>query len=152
MGGASLCVSGMEAPGGYHLVGRTVPVWRTPPPAQPPPADPPWLLRLFDVLRFHPVSPTDLLDLRADVAAGRREPPARPVKLRLADLLPTGGPAAAAFTERRRAAFAEERDRWALAEPTGTRSARAHKAPPGSRPSDSVATLPRSRPTAGGGA
>jgi hypothetical protein len=38
-----------------------------------------------------------------------------PVTLTLADLLPTPGPGAAEFTARRRAAFAAERDRWALA-------------------------------------
>ena len=108
IGGAYLCVYGMEGPGGYQLVGRTVPVWR-------PRTDPPWLLRLFDLLRFHPVSPAELLDLRADIAAGRRDLVTTPVTLTLADLLPTPGPGAAEFTARRRAAFAAERDRWALA-------------------------------------
>src|SRR4030095_7769450 len=66
IGGAYLCVYGMEGPGGYQLVGRTVPVWRLG-------GGPPWLLRHFDLLRFPPVSPAQLLDLRADIAAGRRE-------------------------------------------------------------------------------
>src|SRR5262249_53780135 len=52
IGGAYLCVYGMEGPGGYQLVGRTVPVWRirTDPPWRIR-TDPPWLLRLFDLLR-----------------------------------------------------------------------------------------------------
>jgi urea carboxylase len=108
IGGAYLCVYGVEGPGGYQLVGRTVPVWRVG-------ADPPWLLRPFDLLRFHPVSPDELLDLRADVTAGRRDLDSRPVTLRLADLLATPSPGAAEFTARRRAAFADERDRWAIA-------------------------------------
>ena len=108
IGGAYLCVYGMEGPGGYQLVGRTVPVWRLA-------ADPPWLLRQFDLLRFHPVSPAELLDLRADLAAGRRDLATRPVTLTLADLLPPAGPDTARFLARRRAAFAEERERWALA-------------------------------------
>jgi urea carboxylase len=107
IGGAYLCVYGMEGPGGYQLFGRTVPVWRTG-------ADPPWLLRLFDLLRFRPVSPEELLDLRADIAAGRRGLQTRPATLRLADLLPPADEEAAAFTAQRRAAFAAERDRWAL--------------------------------------
>ena len=98
----------MEGPGGYQLVGRTVPVWRTD-------AEPPWLLRHFDLLRFHPVSPAELLDLRADIAAGRRALATRPRTLRLADLLPAASPEAEDFMKRRRAAFAAERDRWALA-------------------------------------
>jgi urea carboxylase len=98
----------MEGPGGYQLVGRTVPVWRLG-------TGTPWLLRQFDLLRFHPVSPAELLDLRADVTTGRRDLDTRPVTLRLADLLPPPSPGAAEFTARRRAAFADERDRWAIA-------------------------------------
>jgi urea carboxylase len=108
IGGAYLCVYGMEGPGGYQLVGRTVPVWRLG-------ADPPWLLRPFDLLRFHPVSSAALLELRADLAAGRRELATRPVTLTLADLTRPASPDAEAFTARRRAAFAAERGRWALA-------------------------------------
>jgi urea carboxylase len=111
IGGAYLCVYGMEGPGGYQLFGRTVPVWRLA-------ADPPWLLRLFDLLRFEPVTPRELLTLREEVAAGRRELATRPTTLRLADLLPgrgAGDPATLEFTARRQEAFAAERERWSLA-------------------------------------
>jgi urea carboxylase len=105
IGGAYLCVYGMEGPGGYQLVGRTVPVWRLG-------SDPPWLLRHFDLLRFRPVSPEELLSLRADLSAGRRDLDTRPTTLRLTDLLPPATSAAQEFTERRRVAFGQERDRW----------------------------------------
>jgi urea carboxylase len=108
IGGAYLCVYGMEGPGGYQLVGRTVPVWRLG-------SEPPWLLRHFDLLRFRPVSPDELLALRADLSAGRLDLGTRPTTLRLADLLPPAGEAAKEFTARRQAAFAQERDRWATA-------------------------------------
>ena len=49
IGGAFLCVYGMEGPGGYQLVGRTVPIWHDG-------DDPPWRLRHFDELRFEPVA------------------------------------------------------------------------------------------------
>ncbi|RZU53597.1 urea carboxylase [Krasilnikovia cinnamomea] len=107
IGGVYLCVYGMEGPGGYQLVGRTVPVWRY----DPDSTDPPWLLRQFDVLRFTPVTPQRLVELRADIASGRSTLETRPVTLRLADLLDTAD--AAAFTARRAEAFAAERDRWA---------------------------------------
>jgi urea carboxylase len=148
IGGAYLCVYGMEGPGGYQLVGRTVPVWRKPPPdparaaanpgtgagagsgagagaaagadaaagASAAARQEPWLLRLFDLLRFEPVGHEELLRLRAGVADGTFEPAMRPTALRLGSLpgpdapLP---PPAAAFTERRATAFAEERRRWA---------------------------------------
>ncbi len=64
IGGVYLCVYGMEGPGGYQLVGRTVPVWRHVPGS----TEPPWLLRQFDRLRFRPVSAAELADLRAGSA------------------------------------------------------------------------------------
>jgi urea carboxylase len=52
IGGAYLCVYGMEGPGGYQLVGRTTQIWRR----RRPFADgSPWLLRCFDRIRWHPV-------------------------------------------------------------------------------------------------
>jgi urea carboxylase len=113
IGGVYLCVYGMEGPGGYQLVGRTVPVWRDP--ASTPPGETPWLLRHFDLLRFQPVSPAELRERRADIAAGRAALHTTPATLRLADLT-AEAPDATGFTDRRQAAFAAERDRWALAE------------------------------------
>jgi urea carboxylase len=95
----------MEGPGGYQLVGRTVPVWRLD-------SDPPWLLRHFDLLRFRPVSPEELLSLRSDLSAGLCDLETRPTTLRLADLLPPATPEAQEFTQRRLVAFTQERDRW----------------------------------------
>ena len=55
IGGAYLCVYGMEGPGGYQFVGRTAAD------VEPLPADArisrdgkPWLLRFFDQIRFYP--------------------------------------------------------------------------------------------------
>ncbi|HVU74211.1 MAG TPA: 5-oxoprolinase/urea amidolyase family protein [Mycobacteriales bacterium] len=107
IGGIYLCIYGMEGPGGYQLVGRTVPVWRY----DPEGVGPPWLLRPFDRLRFVPVTPEELLDLRADVLAGRRDLDTNPATLTLADF-GTGG---ADFTARRQRAFADERARWEAA-------------------------------------
>ncbi len=56
IGGAYLCVYGMEGPGGYQFVGRTCQMWNT---YQGHPgfrARQPWLLRFFDQIRFYPVS------------------------------------------------------------------------------------------------
>jgi urea carboxylase len=63
IGGAYLCVYGMEGPGGYQLVGRTVQMWnrwrRT------DCFEKPWLLRFFDQIRFFPVSGEELVEARA---------------------------------------------------------------------------------------
>ena len=119
IGGAYLCVYGMEGPGGYQLVGRTVPVWRKPAPdSDRGTAAEPWLLRTFDLLRFEPVGHDELMELRAGVANGSLELSMRPTTLDLGALpgpespLP---PETVEFTARREAAFAAERARWSEA-------------------------------------
>jgi urea carboxylase len=73
IGGAYLCIYGMEGPGGYQFVGRTTQVWnhRHPEPAPGFDAEHPWLLRHFDRISWYPVTSEELTDLRADTAAGR---------------------------------------------------------------------------------
>ncbi|HEX3826036.1 MAG TPA: 5-oxoprolinase/urea amidolyase family protein [Sporichthyaceae bacterium] len=112
IGGIYLCVYGMEGPGGYQLVGRTVPVWRH----LPGSTQPPWLLRPFDRLRFTPVDAADLLELRAAIETGRADLSIRPARFALAEveeLETTHAAEIAALRARRRAAFDAERDRWA---------------------------------------
>jgi urea carboxylase len=116
IGGAYLCVYGMEGPGGYQLIGRTVQMWnrwrRTADFAEP------WLLRPFDQLRFHPVSVAELLEIRADLPAGRAQVAVEPATFRLADhraMLRSEERSIAGFRARRRAAFLAERARWAEA-------------------------------------
>jgi urea carboxylase len=110
IGGIYLCVYGMEGPGGYQLLGRTVPVWRY----DGSEDQAPWLLRMFDKLRFKPVSAEELAQARADIAAGTLQLETRPATLRLSDLQNAGlDPETVAFTAQRRDAFAQERARWA---------------------------------------
>ena len=73
IGGAYLCIYGMEGPGGYQFVGRTTQVWnhRHPEKSGPFEDGTPWLLRFFDRISWYPVEPDELMDLRSDVAAGR---------------------------------------------------------------------------------
>ncbi|MEA3055569.1 MAG: urea carboxylase [Actinomycetota bacterium] len=108
IGGAYLCVYGMEGPGGYQFVGRTVPVWRTG-------AEVPWLLRQFDQLRFHPVDPGELLDLRQDVRAGTHELKIEPATFDLAEhqrFLSVHASAIDEFRGVQQDAFNAERSRW----------------------------------------
>lgn len=111
IGGVYLCVYGMEGPGGYQLVGRTVPVWRTGIDRD----ESPWLLRHFDRLRFRPVSTEELEDLRADVRSGRIDLEATPSRFSLAEVEAITSEHAteiAALTTARRTAFDEEVARW----------------------------------------
>jgi len=73
IGGAYLCIYGMEGPSGYQFVGRTTQVWNHRHPAKSGPFEEgtPWLLRFFDRISWYPVEPDELMDLRADTAAGR---------------------------------------------------------------------------------
>ena len=70
IGGAYLCIYGMEGPGGYQFVGRTVQVWNRFRRAGLF-ADQPWSLRFFDQIEWYPVGADELLDLRAQIDAGR---------------------------------------------------------------------------------
>lgn len=108
IGGAYLCVYGMEGPGGYQFVGRTVQVWRSA-------NRPPWHLRFFDRIIWYPVTAEELLDLRADMAAGRFEPTIEEGSFTLADhraFFEREAQSIAAFRERQAAALAAERAAW----------------------------------------
>ncbi|OZF38446.1 urea amidolyase [Rhodococcus sp. 14-2483-1-1] len=73
IGGAYLCIYGMEGPGGYQFVGRTTQVWNHSAAYSGGPFEEgtPWLLRFFDRISWYSVEPEELMDLRADLAAGR---------------------------------------------------------------------------------
>ncbi|SDO84088.1 biotin-dependent carboxylase uncharacterized domain-containing protein [Nakamurella panacisegetis] len=114
IGGIYLCVYGMEGPGGYQLVGRTVPVWRLL--TDDPERDPqPWLLRQFDRLRFTPVTTEELEDTRADILAGRSDLRTRAAQFSLSEVAGIEAQHAAeiaATRATRQAAFQAERARW----------------------------------------
>jgi len=118
IGGAYLCVYGMEGPGGYQFVGRTVQVWKTwgdwqhPAPAG---GSKPWLLRFFDRIRFYPVSSAELLRLREDPAgegSGIRVEPSVFDWRSYQRFLTEQASAITDFRTRQRAAFDAERARW----------------------------------------
>lgn len=113
IGGAYLCIYGMEGPGGYQLVGRTVQVWNGEQRGQH--FDRPWLLRTFDQLRWFPVGAEELLEMRARQAEGALALRIENVTFRLADEQRALAPAAAdiaRFQERQQAAFSAERAAW----------------------------------------
>ncbi|MFK7966053.1 MAG: urea carboxylase [Burkholderiaceae bacterium] len=68
IGGSYLCVYGMEGPGGYQFVGRTLQMWnrfhRTGEFTKP------WLLRFFDQIRFYEVSADELTEIREQFPHG----------------------------------------------------------------------------------
>lgn len=114
IGGAYLCVYGMEGPGGYQFVGRTLQMWNR----YREVADfagKPWLLRFFDQLRFYPVSAEELLQIRRDFPLGRYPLRIEHSTLRLAEyqqFLRREAHSIGAFREHQQQAFNAERDRW----------------------------------------
>ena len=118
IGGAYLCVYGMEGPGGYQFVGRTLQMWNTFHSTAEFPRGTPWLLRFFDELRFHPVSAQELLEIRDAFPRGRYSLRIEPKQFRLRDyhaFLNSIKADADRFKNRQQAAFEAERERWAAA-------------------------------------
>ncbi|MET7848136.1 5-oxoprolinase/urea amidolyase family protein [Streptomyces avermitilis] len=118
IGGAYLCVYGMEGPGGYQFVGRTTQVWSGWQQRGAFEPGSPWLLRFFDRIKWYAVGPDELLDLRADIASGRFVPRIEEGEFSLAGyeaFLAANADSIAAFRTRQGAAFAAERDAWEAA-------------------------------------
>ena len=116
IGGSYLCVYGMEGPGGYQFVGRTLQMWnrfkRT------PDFERPYLLRFFDQIRFYPVSEQELTELREAFPRGGFRLQVEETRFSLAEyqaFLQTNAESIAAFKARQQAAFEAERERWAAA-------------------------------------
>jgi urea carboxylase len=115
IGGAYMCVYGMEGPGGYQLVGRTVQVWNTNRVTRTFVEGTPWSLRFFDQIRFYPVTTEELQKLRRDILHGGFDPRIEETEFNLArheEFLASIAPGIAAFKERQTQAFSEERERW----------------------------------------
>lgn len=118
IGGAYLCVYGMEGPGGYQFVGRTLQMWNSWKHTAEFEPGTPWLLRFFDQIRFYPVSAEELLDIRAAFPLGRYPLRVETVEFRLKDyhrFLSSIETQAATFKRHQQAAFEQERERWAAA-------------------------------------
>ncbi|WP_254127052.1 carboxyltransferase domain-containing protein [Aquihabitans sp. G128] len=114
IGGSYLCIYGMEGPGGYQFVGRTVQVWNRD--GLGPHFDQPWLLRPFDQLRWYDVSAEELLDLRAQQGAGQLPIRIEESSFHLSDherFLAANQPSIDGFRATQQAAFAVERQAWA---------------------------------------
>jgi urea carboxylase len=120
IGGAYLCVYGMEGPGGYQFVGRTCQMWNRFHETSEFSPGSPWLLRFFDQIRFHPIGEQELLDFRAAFTRGRVHLRIEETTFRYGDyraFLQENQASIEAFRARQRAAFIEERERWASLPP-----------------------------------
>ena len=113
IGGAYLCIYGMEGPGGYQFVGRTTPIWNKYRKTEV--FGEPWLLRFFDRLKWEEVSPERLLELRREILTGEFVPRIDVERFKLGSylaFLEEEAESIAEFRTHQRQAFAEERQRW----------------------------------------
>ncbi|AHW64633.1 Urea amidolyase [Corynebacterium glyciniphilum AJ 3170] len=114
IGGAYLCIYGMEGPGGYQFVGRTTQVWnrfRTGGLFQ----GNPWALRFFDRIEWYPVSHEKLMDMRAETGAGRGVVDTEEGAFSYAEyrrFLDDNADSIAEFRATQATAFDEEKERW----------------------------------------
>jgi urea carboxylase len=118
IGGAYMCIYGMEGPGGYQLFGRTIQVWNTYRQGGAFIEGKPWLLRFFDQIRFFPVDADELTEWRRDFPLGRRQIRIEEEHFRLKDyraFLRDNQASIAQFQARRSDAFARERAAWEAA-------------------------------------
>ncbi|WP_455202328.1 urea carboxylase, partial [Kaarinaea lacus] len=113
IGGSYLCVYGMEGPGGYQFVGRTIQMWNRY--HQTKAFTKPWLLRFFDQLRFYEVSAEELLEARDNFPKGRYSIKIEETTFSLHDyheFISNNEESIDSFTEQRQQAFDEELQRW----------------------------------------
>ncbi|VVD83068.1 urea carboxylase [Pandoraea anhela] len=117
IGGVYMCIYGMDSPGGYQLVGRTLPIWNKFLKNEVFVDGKPWLLRFFDQVRFYPVSEAELDTLRNDFREGRSALRIEEEVFDLGaynDFLARIEPELAAFRDRQQTAFDAEVERWAM--------------------------------------
>ncbi|WP_299665372.1 urea carboxylase [uncultured Psychromonas sp.] len=113
IGGAYLCVYGMEGPGGYQFVGRTLQMWNRY--RQTEEFKKPWLLRFFDQIRFYPVSSEELTQIRSDFPRGDYPLKIEETTFSLADYqaqLVENEESIVSFKETQQKSFEAERQRW----------------------------------------
>ncbi|MGF1682118.1 urea carboxylase [Photobacterium minamisatsumaniensis] len=113
IGGAYMCVYGMEGPGGYQFVGRTLQMWNRY--RQTEVFSKPWLLRFFDQIKFYEVSADELLEIREKHPLGHYPVKIEETEFSLASyqvLLDEHAEEIKQCKTRQQTAFEQERQRW----------------------------------------
>ncbi|MDX1352521.1 MAG: carboxyltransferase domain-containing protein, partial [Thiomicrorhabdus sp.] len=115
IGGAYMCVYGMEGPGGYQFVGRTIQMWNAYHITKNFPLGKPWLLDFFDQIQYFPVSEEELAQARLDFPLGRYEIDIEETELSLnayQAFLAENSSSIEAFQTQQQGAFEAERQYW----------------------------------------
>ncbi|MCW5680359.1 MAG: urea carboxylase [Xanthobacteraceae bacterium] len=119
IGGVYMCIYGMDSPGGYQLIGRTLPIWNKFLLNKTFENGEPWLLKFFDQVRFYPVSEEELTEQRLAFREGRATIKIEHEVFDLAEhekFLKDNAASIAAFKEQQQAAFTKEVAVWQATE------------------------------------
>ncbi|WMR33049.1 carboxyltransferase domain-containing protein, partial [Metapseudomonas otitidis] len=123
IGGLYMCIYGMDSPGGYQLVGRTLPIWNKYVKNAQFEHGQPWLLHVFDQVRFYPVSEAELDTFREAFREGRAEIRIEHTLFDFAEynrFLAANAEDIQAFQARQKAAFDAEVQLWRDEDPAAT--------------------------------
>lgn len=115
IGGAYLCVYGMEGPGGYQFVGRTIQMWNPLKETEYFKAGKPWLLDFFDQIKFYPVSAEEILEDREAFLRGKFKIEIEETTFHLGEymkFLEENRETIKAFKDHQEASFEAERRMW----------------------------------------
>ncbi|MEC7120619.1 MAG: biotin/lipoyl-containing protein, partial [Pseudomonadota bacterium] len=114
IGGMYMCIYGMDSPGGYQLVGRTVPIWNKYQ-QNPQVKGQPWFLRYFDQIQYFAVTEAALDQWREDFRYGRAEIEIIETEFDFAQyqqFLQDNADSIVAFNQQQQQAFVAETARW----------------------------------------
>lgn len=115
IGGVYMCIYGMDSPGGYQLVGRTLPIWNTFLKNPTFVNNEPWLLKFFDQVRYYEVTEEELLQQREAFREGRLSLRIEETAFNLGEhqqFLTDNATSIAAFKQNQAEAFREEVALW----------------------------------------
>ena len=115
IGGVYMCIYGMDSPGGYQLIGRTLPIWNKFLKNSGFKPGEPWLLKFFDQVQFYPVEEAELTEMREAFREGRLQVDAREEMFDFAAynrFLRQIEPEVAGFRQKQKAAFDAEVALW----------------------------------------
>lgn len=115
IGGAYLCVYGMEGPGGYQFVGRTIQMWNSLRETEYFKKGKPWLLNFFDQIKFYPCTADEILKFRDDFLRGEFKIDIEETSFNLGEYkkyLESIKESSAKFKAHQEASFEAERQRW----------------------------------------
>lgn len=115
IGGVYMCVYGMDSPGGYQLVGRTLPIWNKFLKNKQFENSEPWLLKFFDQVRYYEVSEEELTVQREAFREGRLEVKITEEDFSLAEyhnFLEDNSESISSFQAKQQVAFDKEVEHW----------------------------------------